>query len=72
MKLRELESILGQVDTFEEPKYELEQYPTSAHLAARLLYTADASFDDIEEKAVLDLGCGTGMLGIGATILGSR
>lgn len=33
MKLKELESCLQQVDTFEEPKILLEQYPTSAHIA---------------------------------------
>lgn len=33
MKLKELESCLQQVDTFEEPKILLEQYPTSPHIA---------------------------------------
>lgn len=33
MKLKELESCLQQVDTFEEPKVLLEQYPTSPHIA---------------------------------------
>uniref|UniRef100_A0A672YKD5 Methyltransferase like 5 n=1 Tax=Sphaeramia orbicularis TaxID=375764 RepID=A0A672YKD5_9TELE len=33
MKLKELESCLQQVDTFETPKILLEQYPTSPHIA---------------------------------------
>jgi len=71
MKLKEFESILQGVETFANPKYELEQYPTSPHIASRILFTADRSYDDIEDKLVLDLGCGTGMLAVGANILGS-
>lgn len=44
---------------------------TSAHLAARMVYTADLEFGDIEGRTVLDLGCGTGMLGIAAGIVGA-
>ncbi len=36
-----------------------------------MLYTIDNTYEDIEDKFVLDLGCGTGMLAIGAQILGS-
>lgn len=42
---------------------------TSAHLAARMVYTAEFEFGDIEGRTVLDLGCGTGMLGIAACML---
>lgn len=44
---------------------------TSAHLAARMVYTAEFEFGDIEGRNVLDLGCGTGMLGIAAGVLGA-
>jgi predicted RNA methylase len=40
MKLRYLETALSEVDVFEEPKIELEQVPTSAHIAARMIHTA--------------------------------
>uniref|UniRef100_A0A1A8R5U1 Methyltransferase-like protein 5 n=1 Tax=Nothobranchius pienaari TaxID=704102 RepID=A0A1A8R5U1_9TELE len=69
MKLKELESCLQQVDTFEEPKILLEQYPTSPHIAACMLYTIHNTFDDIEGKLVADLGCGCGVLSIGAAML---
>lgn len=36
-----------------------------------MLYTINATYDDIEDKVVGDLGCGGGILGIGAAILGS-
>eukprot|EP00924_Labyrinthula_sp_SR-Ha-C_P009658 snap_masked-scaffold_22-processed-gene-2.33-mRNA-1 protein AED:0.03 eAED:0.03 QI:0/0/0/0.5/1/1/2/0/221 len=68
MKLKQLEIELSKVKTFENPKVELEQYPTSAHLASRTLISAD-SFGDIYGKRVLDLGCGTGMLSIAAALL---
>lgn len=69
MKLRHLESALSQVDGFGEPKWGLEQYLTPPHLAARVLQCA-ASFDDLEGCAVADLGCGTGMLLVGAALMG--
>ncbi|XP_013856844.1 rRNA N(6)-adenosine-methyltransferase METTL5 isoform X1 [Austrofundulus limnaeus] len=69
MKLKELESCLQQVDTFEKPKILLEQYPTSPHIAACMLYTIHSTFDDIEGKLVADLGCGCGVLSIGAAML---
>lgn len=40
-------------------------------MAARMVYTAEFEFGDIEGRNVLDLGCGTGMLGIAASILGA-
>lgn len=33
MKQKQLESYLDDVDVFEDPKLELEQYPTTPHLA---------------------------------------
>ncbi|XP_075896024.1 rRNA N(6)-adenosine-methyltransferase METTL5 isoform X2 [Nelusetta ayraudi] len=69
MKLKELESCLQQVDVFEEPKILLEQYPTTPHIAACMLYTIHNTFDDIEGKVVADLGCGCGVLSIGAAML---
>merc|ERR1712117_730336 len=69
MKLRELEQILEDVDDFSDPKINLEQYKTRPHLAACLLHSANQQYEDIEGKVVLDLGCGTGCLSIGAVVL---
>ncbi|KAL6772218.1 DMA3 [Auxenochlorella protothecoides x Auxenochlorella symbiontica] len=71
MKLKELESLMQEVSPFLQPKVELEQYPTGAHLASRLLYTVANSYGEFEGKVVADLGCGTGMLAIGAAALGA-
>ncbi|KAI8979451.1 methyltransferase-like protein 5-like protein [Mycotypha africana] len=71
MKLKELESILQDCQVFEEPKIQYEQYPTTPHLAARMLYTADTVYNDIEDRAIADFGSGCGILGIAANILGA-
>lgn len=71
MKLRQLEMKLQRLKGFENPDPSLEQYVTSAPLAARLLFHA-ALNGDISGAKVLDLGCGTGMLSIGAALLGAE
>ena len=71
MKLKELEWALQEVESFKDPKVGLEQYPTSAHLAARIVYNAEFMFGDIEDKKVLDLGCGPGIFAVASKILGS-
>jgi len=38
MKLKHLEAALQDMEIFEEPKVHLEQYPTTPHLAACVLY----------------------------------
>jgi putative methylase len=70
MKLKQLEMALQRLSGFPRPKAALEQYQTPASLAARLLYHAMMK-GDIEGKRVVDLGCGTGMLAIGASLLGA-
>lgn len=67
--MRDLEQYLQQLDGFEKPKILLEQYPTSAHIAAHLLYTAQSQFGDIEDRTVADLGAGCGVLSLGAKML---
>eukprot|EP01098_Paradermamoeba_levis_P007352 TRINITY_DN3033_c0_g1_i2.p1 TRINITY_DN3033_c0_g1~~TRINITY_DN3033_c0_g1_i2.p1 ORF type:complete len:238 (+),score=69.38 TRINITY_DN3033_c0_g1_i2:73-714(+) len=71
MKLKQFESILQTIETFEKPKVKLEQYPTTPEIAAHILHTIDAVYGDIEGKTVGDLGCGTGVLSIGSAILGA-
>ncbi|HEY3273446.1 MAG TPA: METTL5 family protein [Methanocella sp.] len=68
MKKRKLEMLLEQVKGFERPDVSREQYATPATVAAELLYFAFMNGD--LEGSVVDLGCGTGVLAIGASILG--
>lgn len=69
MKLKQLESLLGGLQQFPNPKMELEQYPTGPHIASRMLYTAENSFGDVSGKVVADFGCGCGTLGLAAALL---
>ena len=71
MKLRQLESLLEDVAVFEAPKIALEQFPTSAQLAARIVHVAHG-LGDVEGRVVLDLGCGGGVLAIAAVLLGAQ
>lgn len=70
MKLRQLEMALQRCAGYQKPQAALEQYQTPAPLAARLLYDAFMQ-GDLEGKTVCDLGCGTGILAIGAALLGA-
>ena len=70
MKLKHLEMTLQRIAGYSHPRAALEQYQTPAPLAARLLYHALMK-GDIEGKTVCDLGCGTGVLAIGAALLGT-
>jgi putative methylase len=70
MKLKNLEMMLQRLDGFVRPRASLEQYQTPAPLAARLLFHALMK-GDIEGKRVCDLGSGTGVLAIGAALVGA-
>ncbi|CAL6416109.1 unnamed protein product [Bathycoccus prasinos] len=71
MKPKQLESELQDLKTFSNPKQNLEQYATTPLLATRVLHVASVEFDDIEGKSVIDLGVGTGVLAIGAKLMGA-
>jgi putative methylase len=62
--------ILSQLEQFSEPQAMLEQYPTDSEIAAEVLWNA-YMHDDIYGKVIADLGCGTGILGLGALLLGA-
>ena len=68
----ELEMLLSQVKPHPYPKPNLEQYTIPASIAANILYIAAYTYNDIINKNVLDLGCGTGRLAIGAAFLGAK
>lgn len=71
MKQRDLEILLTQLDTFENPKLNLEQYQTPPRLIAVILWRA-LQLGDLENRRIVDLCCGTGLFGIGAMILGAK
>lgn len=70
MKKKELEIILQKyIEDFNPKNPSLEQYNTPPNIAADVLFRAIV---DISDKIVADLGCGNGILGIGAKLLGAE
>lgn len=70
MKKVQLERILQSLEAVPSPRPDIEQYPTPAPIAAELAYIA-YSKGDLEGCRVLDAGCGNGILGIAAKLLGA-
>lgn len=71
MKQKNLEMLLQKVPTYERPNPFIEQYMTPANIAADIIFTA-YRFNDIQDKKVLDLGCGTGIFSFGAKIANAK
>jgi putative methylase len=68
----DLEILLSQIKPHPSPKLSLEQYTIPINIAATVLYLAAYTYNDIVNKKVLDLGCGTGRLSLGAAFLGAK
>ena len=71
MSKSELAIRLSKLKGFGSPSVALEQYPTDSEMAAELLWSA-CMRGDVSGKAVADLGCGTGVLGIGCLLMGAE
>lgn len=72
IRKKELEILLERVATHPKPKAWLEQYTIPSRIASEMLFIASSVHTDIKDRSVVDLGCGTGRLAIGASILGAR
>lgn len=76
IKNKKLLSFLQEMDTLETAGYprhvwDMEQYPTPPDVASELLIGLELEEKAIEGKYVIDLGCGSGTLAIGCTLLGA-
>ncbi len=67
----QLEIIVSKLDKFKNPNEKLEQYPTDSEIASTILWHAYMK-GRIKDKVIIDMGCGTGVLGIGALLLGAK
>lgn len=63
--------LLSKLKKYENPKFIDEQYETESEIAAQVLWDAFMK-GNIQDKTIADLGAGTGILGIGAALLGAK
>jgi putative methylase len=71
VKRKELEIKLQNVPLPTKATPNLEQYMTPARIAADIIFTAH-QFGDIENKIIMDLGCGSGIFSVGAALTGAK
>jgi putative methylase len=67
----ELAIILSKLKGFSDPNIKSEQYEVDPEIAASVLWQALYS-EKVRVRRVADLGCGTGILGVGALIVGAK
>ncbi len=72
IRRKEIEIVLDRLIVHPRPKVWLEQYTIPSRTAAEMLSIASNIRGDIASKSIIDLGCGTGRLAIGASILGAK
>lgn len=68
---KELAVSLSKLKSFENPDAELEQYQTDSEIAAFALWNINMR-NSLKNKIVADLGCGTGIFGLGVALLGAK
>ena len=71
MDKKELSILLSKLIEQENLKIDLEQYQTESELAGEILWKAFLN-NDIKNKIIADFGCGNGIFGIGALLLGAK
>ena len=62
---------LQNIPSHPKPKVGLEQYTTPSVIASDLIWNA-FGIGDIEDKNIVDLGCGTGIFAIGSALMGAN
>jgi putative methylase len=71
MSKQDLAVELSKFKVFDDAKQNLEQYSTDSEVAADILWSAHMQ-DWIKDKSIIDLGAGTGILGIGCLLIGAK
>ena len=72
VKQKHLEILLSKLTFNPNPKLKLESYTLDSKSAAHFLFIAGFVYDDILNKRIIDLGCGNGILSIGAALLNAK
>jgi len=71
MRKRQLEIALSRLRHSPSPNIAFEAYDLDPNAASKLLLIAD-KYQDIADRTILDLGCGSGILAIGSALLGGK
>jgi putative methylase len=71
VRRKHLEILLSSLKPNPEPKLRYEEYSLDPISASTVLHLA-SSMRDVEGKYVVDLGCGSGILSIGAAVIGAK
>jgi putative methylase len=72
MKKKQLEILLSKLIPNPKPKLKWEGYALDVKSASKMVYVASQIHNDIKGKNVVDLGCGSGILGISASLFGAN
>uniref|UniRef100_A0A915MG38 5'-nucleotidase n=1 Tax=Meloidogyne javanica TaxID=6303 RepID=A0A915MG38_MELJA len=68
MKPKQLVNLLHKLDSFRDPKLDLEQYATPPDIAVSLIQHINYDVENLNNCFVADLGCGTGIFVVGIDI----
>ena len=68
---KHLEMRLQNIPSHPKPRVGLEQYTTPSVIASDLIWNA-FGLGDIENRDIVDLGCGTGIFAIGSALMGAN
>jgi len=72
IKKKDLISIVQSMKGFRSPDVQLEQYVTDAISTVDFLYYIAIDNQDVAENVIVDLGAGTGRLGLTSLLLGAK
>jgi len=72
LRRQQLEIALSHLKPSPSPQLAYEAYDLDPSSAAEVLFLAESRFGDVKDRAILDLGCGSGILAIGAALMGAE
>jgi predicted RNA methylase len=72
LRRQQLEIALSYLKPSPSPQLAHEAYDLDPSSAAEILFLAESRYGDVKNRTVLDLGCGSGILAIGAALMGAQ
>jgi len=72
LRRKHIAILLSQLEPIPNPKLKWESYTLDSESAATIVYIAAHEHNNIYRKKVIDLGCGSGILAIAASLFGAE